>query len=107
MSSHTTGAGTGKSSISAALTLQLLGRQDPKDGSWLGTASAVHFVKLSDQRRLEPARIIKSLAYQLAVRWVQVWDGWAMFPCICIIDLTRPLTYSVVYAGFPRLLLPC
>ncbi len=63
-----TGAGTGKSSISAAIALQLLGRQDPKDGSWLGPASAVQFVKFSDQRRLEPVRIIKSLAYQLAVR---------------------------------------
>lgn len=59
----------GKSSISAALTQQLLGKQDPTDGSWLGPASAVHFVKHSDQRRLEPVRMIKSLVYQLAVRW--------------------------------------
>ena len=31
-------------------------------------AAAVHFLKHNDQRRLEPVRIIKSLAFQLAKR---------------------------------------
>jgi hypothetical protein len=31
-------------------------------------AAAMHFLKHSDQRRLEPVRIIKSLAFQLAKR---------------------------------------
>ena len=31
-------------------------------------AAALHFLKHNDQRRLEPVRIIKSLAFQLAKR---------------------------------------
>ena len=31
-------------------------------------AAAVHFLKHNDQRRLEPVRIVKSLAFQLAKR---------------------------------------
>ena len=31
-------------------------------------AAAVHFLKHNDQRRLEPVRIVKSIAFQLAKR---------------------------------------
>jgi hypothetical protein len=62
------GAGTGKSSISAALSKQVLGRQNSESGMWSGPVTALHFAKHSDQRRLDPVRIIKSLAYQLANR---------------------------------------
>ncbi len=66
-------AGTGKSTISAALceTLLGLGGSKVKRGGSKeeGTViAAVHFLKFSDQRRLEPVRIIKSLAFQLARR---------------------------------------
>ncbi|GAX72581.1 hypothetical protein CEUSTIGMA_g37.t1 [Chlamydomonas eustigma] len=63
------GPGTGKSSVSAALSELLLGRRDPnKPGQWLGPITAMHFLKHNDQRRLDPVRIIKSLAFQLASR---------------------------------------
>ena len=52
------GAGTGKSSISAAML----------DDEVLGPCAAAHFLKYSDQRRLEPVAIIKNLAFQLAYR---------------------------------------
>ncbi|GAX78217.1 hypothetical protein CEUSTIGMA_g5659.t1 [Chlamydomonas eustigma] len=53
------GAGTGKSTISAAIWKEVL--KDHKD-----MLSAVHFLKHNDQRRLDPVRIIKSIAFQLA-----------------------------------------
>ena len=50
---------------------QLLSRRDPNNpGQWLGPISAVHFVRYDDQRRLDPVCAVKSLVYQLAVRWV-------------------------------------
>jgi len=52
------GAGTGKSTISAAL-LDYLHDQ--------GYLTACHFNKHSDARRLDPVRIIKSIAFQLAL----------------------------------------
>lgn len=54
------GAGEGKSTISAALCVAAGG----------GRVAAQHFLKYNDQRRLEPLRIIKSLAFQLAERCV-------------------------------------
>ena len=60
-------AGTGKSTISAALCDKVLGRC--VGGKWEGPISAFHLLKHSDQRRLDPAGIIKSIAYQLAKRW--------------------------------------
>ena len=67
------GAGTGKSTISAALWGRLLGPQSGVGGEE-GPVSAAHFLKYSDQRRLEPVRIIKSLTFQLAKRseWCRV-----------------------------------
>ena len=66
------GAGTGKSTLSAALIEKVLGRrakgEGGKAGEWAGPVSAYHLLKHSDQRRLEPVRIIKSLAFQLAAR---------------------------------------
>jgi hypothetical protein len=53
------GAGTGKSTVSAALL----------DGGVLsegGAAVAAHFLKHSDARRLDPVLMVKSLAFQLA-----------------------------------------
>ena len=52
------GAGQGKSTISSALISYVL---DPKSN----TISAIHFLKYSDRRRLDPIQIIKSLAWQL------------------------------------------
>jgi hypothetical protein len=49
------GAGTGKSTISAALIAK-------------GVVTAYHFFKYNDQRRLDMVRVIKSLAHQLAER---------------------------------------
>ena len=66
------GAGTGKSTLSAALSKQVLGLgsgsvHSAEGGE--GAISAIHFLKYSDQRRLEPVRIIKSLAFQLALNY--------------------------------------
>ncbi len=83
------GAGTGKSTISVAIwekvnietnlitflvaslphyfllhLLQVLASR-VKDGQM---TVAMHFLKHNDQRRLEPIRIVKSLAFQLAKR---------------------------------------
>jgi WD40 repeat protein len=52
------GAGQGKSTISAALMSSIF---DSKSN----IISAVHFLKYSDRRRLDPIQIIKSLAWQL------------------------------------------
>ena len=63
------GAGTGKSTISAALSEFVLGRRvEGKPGVWDGPVTAYHFLKYSDARRLDPVKIIKSLAFQLAQR---------------------------------------
>ncbi len=52
-------AGTGKSTISAAMcSLEQTGSR----------IDAYHFVKYSDQRRLDPMRILKSIAHQLPSR---------------------------------------
>ncbi len=61
-------AGTGKSTISAALCETLLGLGGSNDKSERPVIAAVHFLKFSDQRRLKPVLIIKSLAFQLAKR---------------------------------------
>ncbi|PNH06904.1 WD repeat domain-containing protein, partial [Tetrabaena socialis] len=58
------GAGEGKSTISAALC----SHQGQEGRGPAATVSACHFLKYNDQRRLEPIRIIKSLAFQLAER---------------------------------------
>ncbi|PNH11034.1 WD repeat domain-containing protein [Tetrabaena socialis] len=56
--SITSGGGEGKSTISAVLCSSIGGQQ----------IAAHHFLKYSDQRRLDVVRIIKSLAFQLACR---------------------------------------
>jgi len=58
------GAGQGKSTISAAICEKLfgLGEKEKK------IVTACHFLKFSDQRRLDPIRIITSLAFQLAMK---------------------------------------
>ena len=62
-------AGTGKSTISAALVREFLGRPVAgTPGAWVGPISAVHFLKHSDQRRLDPVAIVRSLVFQLTSR---------------------------------------
>ena len=60
------GAGEGKSTISAAICSQLLslGLFDEVDAS--SVIAACHFIKYSDQRRLDLVRIVKSISFQLA-----------------------------------------
>ncbi len=53
------GAGEGKSTISAALVA----------GHLRERFAAYHFFKYSDARRQDPVQVIKSLAFQLASRW--------------------------------------
>jgi len=63
------GAGTGKSTISAALLKNVLGRRiEGLPGEWEGVVTAYHFLKYSDARRLDPVAIVKSIAFQLALR---------------------------------------
>ncbi|KAG2444913.1 hypothetical protein HXX76_001649 [Chlamydomonas incerta] len=57
------GAGEGKSTISAALCAV------PAEGGFGERISCRHYCKYSDQRRLDPVRVIKSLAFQLANRF--------------------------------------
>ncbi|KAG2448525.1 hypothetical protein HYH02_006416 [Chlamydomonas schloesseri] len=57
------GAGEGKSTISAALCAV------PAEGGFGERISCRHYCKYSDQRRLDPVRVIKSLAFQLASRF--------------------------------------
>ncbi|KAG2433318.1 hypothetical protein HXX76_008384 [Chlamydomonas incerta] len=75
------GAGEGKSTISALLCAATAsaaaaaagadagpdGRL-PSGGAPAGAVAAAHFCKYNDARRLEPVRIIKSLAFQLALK---------------------------------------
>ena len=86
------GAGTGKSTITAAIWEKYLkparatGNNDTGVGRGTEKASldtrptmvaaaAIHFLKHNDQRRLDPVRIIKSIAFQLALRSVpMIWN---------------------------------
>ena len=71
------GAGKGKSAISAALIRNVLGRPEQgaaTPGSWVGPVSATHLIKFSDQRRLEPIAMLKSLVFQIAQRVEAVRD---------------------------------
>ena len=65
------GAGQGKSTISAAIAHQLLGLLKTEGSLMTSKESpsriaAMHFIKFSDQRRLDPLCILRSLAFQLA-----------------------------------------
>lgn len=60
------GAGTGKSSISAALAMASGGADEQGGPSPL--VHAHHFLKYDDQRRLDVVRIIMNLSLQLAER---------------------------------------
>jgi hypothetical protein len=71
-------AGQGKSTVSALLcksdrgaAVQGNGESPAGHGS---SITAYHFAKFSDARRLDPVRIVKSLAFQLALRSV----AWAL-----------------------------
>lgn len=61
------GAGTGKSTVSAAICQHISegGAQELK-----GTIFACHFLKYNDQRKLDPIRMLQSILFQLAPRWV-------------------------------------
>ena len=72
-------AGKGKSTISAALIRSVLGRRLEEDAaaagaSWEGPVSAHHLVKFSDQRRLDPVAMVKSIVFQVAQRVAAVRD---------------------------------
>ncbi|KAG2427875.1 hypothetical protein HXX76_012195 [Chlamydomonas incerta] len=84
------GAGEGKSTISAALCAAAAASQSetaaatataaaqelpPLPQLPAGGVSAYHFLKYNDQRRLDPVNIIKSLAFQLAMRIPSVRDN--------------------------------
>ncbi|GIL63108.1 hypothetical protein Vafri_17234 [Volvox africanus] len=71
------GAGEGKSTISAELVRRLT---PATSGVGAFTASsqitcAYHFLKYNDQRRLDPVRIIKTIAFQLASRIPSVYSA--------------------------------
>ena len=67
-------AGTGKSTFSAALISEMADSSD--------TAMAYHFIKMSDERRLDAVRIVKSFAAQLANRCA-LDEGPAVARVIC------------------------
>ncbi|KAG1655505.1 hypothetical protein FOA52_008524 [Chlamydomonas sp. UWO 241] len=61
------GPATGKTAVCAAIIQQLLGKRLESDpGKWTGPYSAVHLIKYSDQRCIDPLNIVKSLVFQLA-----------------------------------------
>ncbi|GFR51163.1 hypothetical protein Agub_g13520, partial [Astrephomene gubernaculifera] len=64
-----------------------------------GVVSAYHFLKYNDQRRLEPVRIVKSLAFQLASRLPSV--------CACLLecDVAAVAQMTEVGRAFEELLL--
>eukprot|EP00198_Chlamydomonas_reinhardtii_P013244 XP_001702581.1 predicted protein [Chlamydomonas reinhardtii] len=77
------GAGEGKSTVSAQLAAAAAGGSSAEGvedssagqrGSLLppGCAVAYHFLKYSDARRLDPVRMIKSIAFQLAEKLPEV-----------------------------------
>ena len=69
-------AGQGKSTVSALLCKSgaaVQGDAESPAGHG-GPITAYHFAKFSDARRLDPVRIVKSLAFQLALRSV----AWAL-----------------------------
>jgi len=69
------GAGTGKSTISAAFVRQVMGcRAEGRPGEWIGPVSAIHFLKHSDQRRLDAVAMLKSFAFQLGLRLSKAQD---------------------------------
>ncbi len=71
-------AGQGKSTASALLCKAATGGSSQADSP----VAAYHFAKFSDARRLDPVRIVKSLAYQLAMRWDQA-AGAKQLPSCC------------------------
>ncbi|KAG2489801.1 hypothetical protein HYH03_011750 [Edaphochlamys debaryana] len=86
------GAGEGKSTISAVLCSEH--EQLPP-----GSISAFHFLKYNDQRRLDPVRIVKSLAFQLASRFP------AYAEAILALDVVAVAQLSDVEEAFVMLLL--
>ncbi|GAX79162.1 hypothetical protein CEUSTIGMA_g6602.t1 [Chlamydomonas eustigma] len=62
---------------------------------------AVHFVKFSDQRRLEAVSILKSLAYQLAVRLDAAAEAILSLSLRTVAEIKSP-----DYEAFVKLLLP-
>ncbi|KAG2489809.1 hypothetical protein HYH03_011758 [Edaphochlamys debaryana] len=85
------GAGEGKSTVSAVLCG---GQQLPP-----GSLAAFHFLKYNDQRRLDPVRIVKSLAFQLASRLP------AYAEAILALDVVAVAQLSDVEEAFVMLLL--
>eukprot|EP00955_Chlamydomonas_euryale_P086573 364226-Chlamydomonas_euryale.AAC.4 len=68
--------GFGKSTLAAAVFQVLLSQRAPgKRNIPTGPIGAAHFVRFGDAQRCSPLQIVKSLAYQVAMRWVWVWGG--------------------------------
>ncbi|EFJ51825.1 hypothetical protein VOLCADRAFT_87388 [Volvox carteri f. nagariensis] len=103
------GAGEGKSTISAELVRRLTSPTAPRasaatpstGGSALGThiTCAYHFLKYNDQRRLDPVRVIKTMAFQLASRIPSVCSS--LFEC----DVAEVAQLTDVDRAFELLLL--
>eukprot|EP00798_Chlamydomonas_sp_ICE-L_P032103 gene32103-16616_t len=69
------GAGAGKSTISAAICKLVFGKKELRRSEEASPLTAYHFLKYNDLTRLEPVRIIQSLAEQLAKRIPALADG--------------------------------
>ena len=68
------GAGEGKSSASAAMLREVLGRR-ADDGRWTGPVTAFHFTRHDDKRRTDPVAVLKSLVFQVAERVPALGEG--------------------------------
>ncbi|KXZ53003.1 hypothetical protein GPECTOR_8g372 [Gonium pectorale] len=89
------GAGEGKSTISAEMVRRLaptagLGGGGGGSSYGAGVALAYHFLKYNDQRRLEPVRVIKSIAFQLATRLPAVCSSLMCLDVAEVAQLTDP-----------------
>jgi hypothetical protein len=88
------GAGTGKSTISAALCKKIFGKEGP--------VSAWHFLKYSDQRRLDPFKIVKSLDFQLADMCVHLALAFGM-SCLYVTTLCMHCRLPAMYHYKPQI----
>ena len=97
-------AGTGKSTVSAALLREVLGRPvEAQPGEWQGPVTAAHFLKHSDASRQEPLIILQSLAFQIARRVPAAQEK--LFSLLDSGELTRSQLQSDAETAFKLLFL--
>ena len=97
-------AGTGKSTVSAALLREVLGRSvEGQPGKWQGPITAAHFLKHSDASRQEPLTILHSLAFQIARRLPGAQEK--LFSLLDSGELTRSQLQSDAETAFKLLFL--